>query len=79
MEKGKDQESIQSSTTPEASEKLTTISHPCARGRCRHNGQRMNTAFLKAQDVTDITFQHTYDPFLCSKGSCKILKVYKSK
>ena len=30
----------------------------------RHTGQRMNTAFLKVQDVTDITFQHTYSLFI---------------
>ena len=33
----------------------------------RHNGLRMNTVFWKAQDVTDITFQHTYGVFLMSK------------
>ena len=27
---------------------------------CKYNAQMMNTAFLKAQDVTDITFQRTY-------------------
>ena len=33
----------------------------------RHNAQRMNTAFRTAQDVTDITFQHTYGLFLMFK------------
>ena len=42
----------------------------------RHNAQRMNTAFLKAQDVTDITFQHTYGLFLMFKLSLQKLKVY---
>ena len=38
----------------------------------RHNGQRMNTGFWKAQDVTDITFQRTYGLFLMLQN----LKVY---
>ena len=40
----------------EASEKMTLMSHPGARGRYRHNGLRMNAA----QDVTDISYRHMY-------------------
>ena len=42
----------------------------------RHNGQRMDTAFRKAQDDTNITFQHTYDLFLILKLILQNLKVY---
>ena len=40
----------------EATEKIDYKSHPGERGRYRHNSLMMNTA----QDVTDITCQHTY-------------------
>ena len=42
----------------------------------RHNGQRMKTAFYKAQDVTDITCQNTYGLFLMFKLILQNLKVY---
>ena len=42
----------------------------------RHNDYRRNTAFCKAQNVTDITFQHTYNPFLMFKLILQKLKVY---
>ena len=41
--------------------------------------QRKNTAFGKAQDVIDITFQHTYGLFLMFKLILQNLKVYYSK
>ena len=47
---------------PQKSDLKTTIRVTLVQEVGRHNGQRMNTDFWKAQDVTDIIFQHTYDP-----------------
>ena len=56
-------------------QKKTTIRVTLVQEVGKHNAQRMNTAFLKAQDVTDITFQHTYGLFLMFKLILKNLKV----